>query len=161
MAKIIAVCGATGGMGGAVADRMLKETGWKVRAVTRDTQSEKAQSLKSRGAEVVLATYDDIDLLVQAFEVSCPVNPILCLRLTQYTGRHSNLRNHKLLAPHRHPRQHRCQPQGDRRNPQHCQRSGSSSHASTLHPSRPSSRREGSWQRVLRPPHGLQRPCRR
>lgn len=70
MARIIAVCGATGGMGGAVADRMLKETGWIVRAVTRDMHSKKAKSLKSQGAEVVYATYDDVDSLAKAFEVS-------------------------------------------------------------------------------------------
>ena len=72
MTKIIAVCGATGGMGGGVVQRMLNDPEWKVRGVTRDTNSDKAIALKSQGVEVVSASYDDVDSLAQAFDVRDP-----------------------------------------------------------------------------------------
>jgi uncharacterized protein YbjT (DUF2867 family) len=51
---LIAVCGATGRQGGAVA-RHLLAAGWQVRGLTRSSQSEKARSLAATGAEVVEA----------------------------------------------------------------------------------------------------------
>ncbi len=50
--KTILVTGATGTQGGAVA-RNLLDRGWKVRALTRNSESDKALELKSLGAEVV------------------------------------------------------------------------------------------------------------
>ena len=50
--KIIAVTGATGQQGGAVARKLLAE-GWKIRALTRDTEKPAARELASLGAEVV------------------------------------------------------------------------------------------------------------
>ncbi len=49
--KIIAVTGATGQQGGAVARKLLAE-GWKVRALTRDIDKPAAQELASLGAEI-------------------------------------------------------------------------------------------------------------
>jgi uncharacterized protein YbjT (DUF2867 family) len=69
MTKIIAVCGATGGMGGAVIQRMLNNPEWNVRGVTRDTDSDKAKVLKQQGVEVVSASYDDVDSMQKAFTV--------------------------------------------------------------------------------------------
>jgi uncharacterized protein YbjT (DUF2867 family) len=49
--RIIAVTGATGLQGGAVAGQLLAE-GWRVRALTRNPASPKAQALAAAGAEV-------------------------------------------------------------------------------------------------------------
>ena len=72
MAKLIVVCGATGSQGGSVARRMLKE-GWDVRAITRSVDGPAAQKLKSQGAELATANYDDEKSLIKAFEVSAAV----------------------------------------------------------------------------------------
>ncbi|HLO33318.1 MAG TPA: NmrA/HSCARG family protein [Anaerolineales bacterium] len=50
--KIVAVTGATGQQGGAVARKLLSE-GWQVRALTRDAGKPAAQELASLGAELV------------------------------------------------------------------------------------------------------------
>lgn len=71
MTKIIAITGATGAQGGGVANILLKTLGWKVRAITRDINSDKAKNLASRGAEVVQADFGDIELLKSAFK-ACP-----------------------------------------------------------------------------------------
>ena len=75
MAKTIAVTGATGAQGGAVA-RVLLEAGWNVRAITRNTDSDAAKTLKSQGAEVVQASFDDERGLTKAFEVQARALPI-------------------------------------------------------------------------------------
>ncbi|KAK9770366.1 hypothetical protein AB5N19_13966 [Seiridium cardinale] len=68
MSKIIAVTGATGSQGGGVVNIMRKTPGWKVRAITRNSNSESAQKLAADGIEVVEATFDDEDSLVRAFQ---------------------------------------------------------------------------------------------
>lgn len=50
--KIIAVAGATGQQGGAVAQQLLAR-GWTVRALTRDPNKPAAQALAAAGAEIV------------------------------------------------------------------------------------------------------------
>lgn len=77
--KIIAVTGATGSQGGGVVNVMKKVPGWKVRAITRNTESESAKKLAAEGIEVVQASFDDEESLRKAFEVcdvvSCsPIN---------------------------------------------------------------------------------------
>jgi uncharacterized protein YbjT (DUF2867 family) len=67
MAKLIVVCGATGGLGGAVARRMLSE-GWRVRGITRNKDSAGAKTLIEAGAELASANYDDVASLEVAFE---------------------------------------------------------------------------------------------
>lgn len=52
MDKMIAVTGATGQQGGAVARKLLAD-GWKVRALTRDVDKPAAKDLASMGAELV------------------------------------------------------------------------------------------------------------
>lgn len=49
-------------------EHFLNEEGWQVRALTRDALSGKAETLRKRGAEVVSASYDDVQSMVQAFE---------------------------------------------------------------------------------------------
>jgi NAD(P)-dependent dehydrogenase (short-subunit alcohol dehydrogenase family) len=66
--KIIAVTGATGTQGGGVVNIMKKTPGWKVRAITRNTESDKAKQLVAEGIEVVQASFDDEASLKKAFE---------------------------------------------------------------------------------------------
>ena len=60
MSKLITVFGATGAQGGPVA-RALLQNGFKMRAVTRNTDSEKAKALRDAGAEVVAGSIDNRD----------------------------------------------------------------------------------------------------
>lgn len=55
--RIIAVTGATGLQGGAVARKLLAD-GWKVRALTRDPNKPAAHELASRGAGIVPGDMD-------------------------------------------------------------------------------------------------------
>ena len=64
--RIIAVTGATGQQGGAVALKLLAD-GWKVRALTRDPNKPAAQELASRGAEIVPGDMDHPRELEAAF----------------------------------------------------------------------------------------------
>ena len=64
--KTIAVVGAAGQQGGAVARHLLKD-GWTVRALTRDPDKSTAQALAALGAQVVRADNDDRASLVAAF----------------------------------------------------------------------------------------------
>lgn len=65
--KIIAVTGATGQQGGAVARKLLAD-GWKVRALTRDVNKPAAQDLKARGAQLLAGDLDKREELDAAFE---------------------------------------------------------------------------------------------
>jgi uncharacterized protein YbjT (DUF2867 family) len=68
--KIIAVVGATGAQGGGLARAILSDPdgGFAVRAITRDPESEAAQMLAGRGAEVVQADLDEPHSVKRAFE---------------------------------------------------------------------------------------------
>jgi hypothetical protein len=66
--KLIVVFGATGGQGGSVVTTYLNELGWKVRGITRNARSTRAEALKARGVEVVQADLDDLASLAQAIE---------------------------------------------------------------------------------------------
>ena len=59
MAKQVTVFGATWCQGGPIT-RLLLQNSFKVRAVTRNPDSEKAKALKEAGAEVVAGNLDDI-----------------------------------------------------------------------------------------------------
>jgi hypothetical protein len=66
--KTIVVLGATGNQGGSVVNPFLKDDDWNVRAITRNTSSEKTKKLASRGAEVVTADLNDRESLEAAFD---------------------------------------------------------------------------------------------
>ncbi|CAG9949453.1 unnamed protein product [Clonostachys rosea f. rosea IK726] len=66
--KLIVVLGATGNQGGSVASTFLEESGWQVRAITRNTSSPKAQALAARGAQLFTADIDKPETLSAAFE---------------------------------------------------------------------------------------------
>ena len=67
--KIIAVVGATGAQGGGLVRAILEDPDgeFAVRAITRNTSSDKAKDLAARGAEVVAADLDDVESLKKAF----------------------------------------------------------------------------------------------
>jgi uncharacterized protein YbjT (DUF2867 family) len=65
--KIILVAGATGKQGGAVI-RHLQGKKWKVRALTRNTKSEVAQALESKGIEVFQGDMSDRQSLEKAMD---------------------------------------------------------------------------------------------
>src|SRR5512145_2351923 len=65
--KIIAVTGATGQQGGAVARKLLAD-GWNVRALTRDLNKPAAQALASAGAELIAGDMDSRSDLDAAFK---------------------------------------------------------------------------------------------
>jgi uncharacterized protein YbjT (DUF2867 family) len=66
--KIIVVFGATGAQGGGLAHAILSDSTseFAVRAVTRDTNSDKAKELAALGAEVVAADVDDMQSMKRA-----------------------------------------------------------------------------------------------
>ena len=68
--KIIAVFGATGAQGGGLARAILNDpdSEFKVRAITRDVNSDKAKELAALGAELVSADIDDADSIRKALE---------------------------------------------------------------------------------------------
>jgi len=68
--KIITVFGSTGAQGGGLVRAILRDpqSGFAVRAVTRDVNSEKAKELARMGAEVVAADIDDPASIQKAFE---------------------------------------------------------------------------------------------
>jgi uncharacterized protein YbjT (DUF2867 family) len=65
--KIVAVTGATGQQGGAVARKLFAD-GWQVRALTRDPGKPAAQELASLGAEVVAGDMENRAELGAAFK---------------------------------------------------------------------------------------------
>ncbi|WDT77309.1 MAG: NmrA/HSCARG family protein [Candidatus Manganitrophus sp.] len=68
--KIIAVVGATGAQGGGLVRAILndKESGFAVRALTRNVNSDKAKALAQQGVEVVAADIDDVESVKKAFD---------------------------------------------------------------------------------------------
>ena len=67
--KIIAVVGATCSQGGGLARAILDDGGdYRLRAITRNPDSDAARALADRGAEVVQADLDDVESLKQAFD---------------------------------------------------------------------------------------------
>jgi uncharacterized protein YbjT (DUF2867 family) len=68
--KVISVVGATGAQGGGLVRAILSDTNsaFKVRAVTRNANSDKARALAALGAEIVTADVDDAESLKRAFE---------------------------------------------------------------------------------------------
>lgn len=67
--KIITVLGATGAQGGGLVRSIMNDAGgeFTARAVTRDTNSDKAKALAALGAEVVAGDVDDEASLARAF----------------------------------------------------------------------------------------------
>ncbi len=68
--KIIAVVGATGAQGGGLVRAILNDKSgeWSVRALTRNTKSDKAKELAHLGAEVVAVDVDNLESVANAFK---------------------------------------------------------------------------------------------
>ncbi|KAK7428001.1 hypothetical protein QQZ08_005432 [Neonectria magnoliae] len=66
--KLIVIFGSTGNQGGSVVNSFLDDPVWRVRAITRNSSSPKAQALATRGAEVVQADIDSPATLSAALE---------------------------------------------------------------------------------------------
>jgi uncharacterized protein YbjT (DUF2867 family) len=66
--KTILVTGATGQQGGAVARHLLKQPGFAVRALTRDSAKPAARALAQAGAEIVRGDLDDPASVRRALE---------------------------------------------------------------------------------------------
>ncbi|CAG9950334.1 unnamed protein product [Clonostachys rosea f. rosea IK726] len=66
--KLIVVVGATGGQGGGVVNAFLNDPEYRVRGVTRNTESPKAQALVKKGVEMVQADQKDEASLTEAFQ---------------------------------------------------------------------------------------------
>ena len=66
MAKLITVFGATGAQGKSLAEALLGDGGYKVRAPTRNPDSSEAKSLGENSCEVVKVDMDDADSLEKA-----------------------------------------------------------------------------------------------
>jgi uncharacterized protein YbjT (DUF2867 family) len=92
--RLIVVTGATGRQGGAVA-RSLLDAGWRVRALTRKPDSQKAQALSASGAEVVQGDMEDRPSLQSALQGAYGVfsvqNPMI-------SGMEAEVRQGKLVA---------------------------------------------------------------
>ncbi|KAI9673858.1 MAG: hypothetical protein M1817_002064 [Caeruleum heppii] len=68
MTKLIVVTGATGTQGASVVDSFLKESGWKIRGITRDPSKASSKALADKGVEVVQGDLADIESLKKAFQ---------------------------------------------------------------------------------------------
>lgn len=68
MSKLLVVVGATGGQGGAVINRFLKDSEWKIRGLTRNPDKPRAKDLAAQGVEMVAANLDDPASVEKAFE---------------------------------------------------------------------------------------------
>ncbi|KAI5116170.1 hypothetical protein M0805_004986 [Coniferiporia weirii] len=72
--KLILVLGATGAQGAAVIDALLAPSAdgspspYAVRALTRNTNSQRAQTLKDRGVECVQGSFEDFPTVLKALE---------------------------------------------------------------------------------------------
>jgi len=66
MTKTILVFGATGAQGGSVVNSLLEDGTFKVRAVTRNLESDKAKELTKKGVEVVKGDLQDKESILKA-----------------------------------------------------------------------------------------------
>ena len=64
--KVVLVTGATGQQGGATLRHLAKRGGFKLRAMTRNPESDKAKAITALGAEVVQGDLDDAASLAKA-----------------------------------------------------------------------------------------------
>jgi hypothetical protein len=55
--------------GAAVLEVFIKESGWKIRGITRDPTKDAAKALEARGVEIVKADIEDVESLKNAFKV--------------------------------------------------------------------------------------------
>lgn len=66
--KTIAVCGATGNIGGAVIESLLKKQHWNIVALSRNPEGAKATALKDKGVKLIKADMQNRASMISAFE---------------------------------------------------------------------------------------------
>jgi uncharacterized protein YbjT (DUF2867 family) len=93
-ARIIAVVGATGLQGGAVARRLLQDR-WPVRALTRNPEGKRARAIAELGAEVIEADTSDPVSLERAFE---GVHGVFSVQNHHISGYEGEVRQGKQVA---------------------------------------------------------------
>ena len=70
MARVVTIFGATGNQGGSVARSLLRNTSFKIRAITRNPSSSAGRALASAGADVLKADGFKHSELLDAFKGS-------------------------------------------------------------------------------------------
>jgi putative NADH-flavin reductase len=75
MHKLLTVVGGTGTQGLSLINAALKDGTFRIRAITRNPDSDKSKSLAAKGVEVVKADINDESSLIAAFNVG--YRPIL------------------------------------------------------------------------------------
>lgn len=88
MSKLLVVVGATGGQGGSVVKAMREHSrhSFKIRGITRNTNSGKAKALSAQGIEMVAADLNDESSLVQAFQGASAIFAVTDFYETFRTG---------------------------------------------------------------------------
>lgn len=97
MSKVLAVFGATGSQGGSVVSYVLKNfvSEYKIRGITRDINSSRAQSLKKQGVGVVAADLSDETTIQAALE---SVDSVFSLSTLSGSSGMSEFEQGKLVA---------------------------------------------------------------
>src|SRR5919106_4590678 len=90
--RVVAVLGATGLQGGAVARRLLAE-GWHIRALTRNPDHKKVRSVAALEAEIVQADMNDPRSLEHAFDGAYGVFTVQNHHISGYDGEVAQGRN--------------------------------------------------------------------
>lgn len=93
--RTILVTGATGQQGGAVASQLLKQPGFAVRALTRDTAKPAARALAQNGAEIIQGDLDDLGSIRKALHGAYGVFSVQNFMEAGYDG---EIRQGKQLA---------------------------------------------------------------
>jgi hypothetical protein len=88
MSELLVVVGATGGQGGSVLKAMREHSrhSFKIRGITRNTNSGKAKALSAQGIEMVAADLNDESSLVQAFQGASAIFAVTDFYETFRTG---------------------------------------------------------------------------
>lgn len=88
MSKLLVVVGATGVQGGSVLKAMREHSrhSFKIRGITRNTNSGKAKALSAQGIEMVAADLNDESSLVQAFQGASAIFAVTDFYETFRTG---------------------------------------------------------------------------
>src|ERR1035437_4263859 len=93
--KTILVTGATGQQGGAVARQLLKQPGFAVRALSRDTAKPAARAVAQNGAEIIQGDLEDLGSIRKALEGAYGVFSVQNFMEAGYDG---EIRQGKQLA---------------------------------------------------------------
>ena len=95
MSKLVVVFGSTGKQGGPVA-RALLQRGFKVRGITRNTESDKAKELKKLGVEIAKGDMDDAASIDEAVKGAYGV--FLVTNFWEYLDKEREIKQGKTVA---------------------------------------------------------------